>query len=1514
MNPQVIKNRIGKALAYTLTAILFLGISAFLVLQMPPVQKYLITRFLGNFTQVTGFRTTVEGFRMLWFDRLELSHVSVYDTENNQMIRAREILINFKLTELLTNSNVNIDGIYLDSAHVFLTKVNESDTARDLNINVFIANINNGYGGSGGGGRSPRINIGEAFVNESQFTYVDQDLDSIKEGFDYRHFSLAVDEGQLNSFVILGDTTEFNVKTLIAQDLATSFTVHQISTFFRLCQTSMEFSGLDLLAGKTTVSDTVILSYKKLVDLNDFINKVTLHANLTNSVIDPNDLEYFIPGADRVDQPFMLNGKFNGRINKFRFTGMRVDIGNSHVNGSLEMDGLPNINETFMVVNLRKSVVDPRDLSFLFNQNTMRRIRPLGQLSMDGQFLGYPTDFVANGNFMSALGGIRSDINFKVNENDIDRSVYSGNLSLDAFDVGTYLEDSTFQRVTMKGRVRGKGITARTADFRLDGQVHEIGINGYNYRNILTNARVAAERFDGFVQIDDPNLQMTASGSIDLSGDHNIVKVEASLDTAYFHALNLTKDSIFLHADFSADISGLSLDSLEGKANFHNFQIDYNGETLELDSIILDARRTPSQRGFSLKTSLADAEVTGNYKLSDLFENFQTLSHEFRLNIENNALATANYYRQKKAHPKSYQADFTLNLKNIAPLTRLLSYDLAVSENTILKGTFTGGYTSSLRAYGAIDSLWFNGSLFTRNEFDLSASKISDSTNVLGVISLSSEAQTYTPAFRSKDLLLEGIWNKNHIDFSLDADQDGQPNYMRLKGGVDFMRDSTVVIMETSELKMLGREWHFRDDNRTVIRGSEVHFRDVTLANGEQSIGLDGLLSEDPRKILSMNADDVDLSLLNVLTKQKFQGVADARVDISSFYGRRSIQNEVNIRGLTIDNFLVGDVTGKNEWDTTRRTFVINLAIDQQDTRILNLLGEYDRRNKESPLNLLARLERANINLLEPFLGDLFSRMGGTVSGDFRITGPLYAPIVSGEGDIADGQLMINYLKTLYAFTGKVGLTENSIYFKDIELTDTYRSRGQLNGTISHVNFNSMSIVLDASFNNLQVLNTSLKDNSLFFGQGYATGKLEMRGPLSNLRIYAQASTRPKTKIYIPVSGASSTDQKDFIRFDNFTDTSRTKKVVANVIQRVSLTGITFDLDLDVTPDAYCEIIFDIKAGDIIRGRGNGDLKIQVDSKGEFNMFGPFVFTEGRYNFTLYDIINKEFEIKAGSRINWLGDPYQGIMDIDASYNQLASLYTLIPQQGSDDQQLRRKYPIQVLLMIDGPMLTPAINFDIVARDLPQGTTTNGVNLDLVFTAFKARLDEQELKRQVFSLIVLRRFSPPESFNTSGSVASSLSELLSNQLSYWMSQVDENLELDVDVASMDQESFNTFQLRFSYTFLNGRLRVTGDGTYFNQSQVDPTQATPSNIAGDWTVDYKLTADGKLRVKMYSRTNINPIPAAVQQTYLTTGASIVHTQSFDELRDMFASSRRQRRREAERVKANAEATKEEDGSD
>jgi hypothetical protein len=1524
MNLQVIKNRIRKVLAYTITVFIFLFISAFLILQIPPVQNYFIGKFLKDFTKITGFQTTVESFRMLWFDRLELQNVSVYDPANNQMIKAREILINFELSQLWENKNVNIDGVFVDSAHVFVTRIDESDTSRDLNMNVFIYRINQGYSSGSGGkrGKPPRINIGEAFVNRSQFTYINQDRDSVQTGFDYNHFSLSVDEGQLSSFVILGDTTEFNVSTLIAQDLATKFKVKQISTFFRVCQKSMEFTGLNVQAGESLVSDTVVFTYDKLLDLNDFVNKVKIHARLDNTLIYPQDLAVFINGVEAIEQPFRVKGIFNGGVNNFKFSDMRVDIGKTHLLGSMDMDGLPNITETFMNINLRNSTVDPNDLSFLFNEATMARLTPMGMLTMDGQFLGYTTDFVANGKFIGKLGVINSDINFKVNEKNFDRSEYSGRLSLTKFDLGRYLNDTvTFQKVSMDGRVRGSGLTQLTADFQLNGKVSLLGVKGYDYTNINTNARLALERINGFVEIDDPNLQFSGNGFVDLREGKNIIKVQASLDTAYLHNLKLTRDRVFLHTDLNADIKGLSLDSLIGTADFKNFRIDYNDESLTLESISLNSQHRLNSRRFLLETSLADLEVTGDYYFSDLYTDLQMLSTEISLNLENDYRKTAYYYENKTYKPKSYQAQVLIKVKDIKPLVPLLGVNVSLSPDITIEGNFTSGNTTILQAFTSFDSLQFENTLFVDNEFELMASKISDSTSVLAMASLNSKNQSIGPHLRTSNLLAEGIWNKSHIDFGLDADQVNQTNNVRLKGMVDFMSDSTTITMAPSTLKLLEREWSFRKGNYVKVKNSGWRFNELALVNGEQSISVDGIVSENPSHLLSLDVHALDLSLLNVLTDKQFTGIVDANVKMRNYYGHPTLENDIDIQGLTINEFLIGDIRGRNAWDTAQNKFNINLFVDRTNERIVDLSGDYMPSRTESPLDVTANLKNANLKIVEPFISDILSQIEGTVSGDFKITGHLRSPQINGEGNTVDAQIMVNYLRTMYRFSGKIGLTPSSIYFKDIDMSDAFRNKGKLNGTITHHNFGSMAITLNATFRNFQVLNTTMKDNRLFYGQAYATGDVNFAGPLSNLRITSNARTEKNTRVYIPIGGLSSVDRKAFITFVNFTDTTFIKEIEQKVNKKINLTGITFDLNLDVTPDAYCEIIFDVKSGDIIRGRGNGDLKLQIDTKGEFNMFGPVEFTEGWYNFTLYDIINKEFEIQKGSRITWFGDPYEAVMEINASYNQLASMLPLVDNAAiveNPPPAARRKYPVQVLMKMEGQMLSPTINFEIIAKDLPQNIITDDgtpLNLDLIFTAFKNRLDEQELKRQVFSLIILRRFSSPESFNTSGTVVSSLSELLSNQLSYWMSQVDENLEIDVDVASMDQESFNTFQLRFSYTFMNGRLRVTGDGTFNNTSQNSSSQPNPATVAGDWTVEYKLTADGKLRVKMYSRTNVNPILNSINnQTAITTGASIIYTQTFDELRDLFRSSRDRKSNEPPPIDLNAEALKEDDGGE
>lgn len=1495
MNAQVIKNRILKTLTYGITGIGFLLISVFLILQFPPVQESLASRFLRDFSKKTGFKSSITNLRILWFDRLELEGVTILDPENSEMITAKKILINYSFTHLLQGKNVNIDGLIVDSAQVTINRISEYDTATNLNINVFINRINETYAGSGGSGKSPQINLGEALLSQSVFSYNDSKQDSIHYGFDYNHFRVDIDEAHLQNFMILGDTTEFNVQTLIAKDRKTDLKIKQLSTFFRISQKAMEFKGLKLYANDSFIADTIVFHYEKQTDLNEFNSKVTMEANLENTIIEPRDIALFAPAIQKVTQPIHVSGKLKGTVNRFKVTQMDIGLGNTSLKGSIDLDGLPQSDETFIILNLLDSRVDFNDLAFLINENALNRLTPMGVHSLRGQFIGYPTDFVANGTFSSQLGKINTDINFKLNEEDFDKSTYSGKLQLVEFDLGTYFNDTTaFQKINLNGKVAGKGLTAQTADFKLDGKITSIGIKGYTYQKIETNAHFASEFFNGFLKIDDPNLEFTATGSIDLRNNKNEIKIKAALDTSEFQNLKLSKDKLSIRSQLDVNITGLNIDSLLGTAILKNIAIQYKDQELKLQDLTLKSNKIGNAKNFTITSSLVDIEVAGDYYFTRAFKDIQTLVKELQLNVENDTEETKTYYRTHLFQPGTdYNLEYKFGIKNFNPISELLSMDFFINPGTVINGEFSHGYTTIFKAFSNIDTVSLNGNNFWENEFDITISKIADSTNVLSMFYIDSKNQSFN-GLKANDLIVEGIWDRNHVDVSLDIEQDQQNNYLRLKGGIDFLPDSTQIKLLPSDIQILERNWKIDPGNRLLTKGREWNIKDLKFLSGDQLIGLHGKISDNPDQKIALEVKDLDLTVLNAFTTKKIEGRLDGIVNVSNYYARPVFQNNVFVDNLYVNDFLVGDIEGTNNWSITEEKFMLHFLIDRLGDKIVNLEGHYDPSLKDDPLQVDAHLQKASLKIIEPFFDDLFSNLDGTISGLFKIKGDLLSPDIRGEGNIENGQIMINYLKTLYQIEGTIGMTPTSIDFKRIQLTDEFNNTGQLNGSITHVDFKQTRINIAAEFKNFQVLKTTAKDNSLFYGQGIVSGDVSFTGPVSNLKITANARTDRNTRIYIPLSGTSEGyTKKEFINFVNFTDSTYIKENKGEEKNKISLTGITFDLNLAVTPDAYCELIFDIKSGDIIRGRGTGDIKLQLDTKGEFNMFGPLEFSEGWYNFTLAGVINKEFNIEKGSRVTWFGDPYGATLDIKASYNQMTSLAPIIadvqPDLG-DSPQARRKYPVSVLLKIAGPMLSSDISFDIVA-DLPTNVLieNQSFQLDFYFTAFKNRLDEQEMKRQVFSLLILRRISPEESFDTSGTVVNSVSELLSNQLSYWMTQVDDNLDIDVNLGTMDDEAFSTFQLRLSYTFLNGRMRITRDGA---QNQYANDNNDVSNMVGDWTIDYLLTPDGKFRVKMYNRNNVNPIDQTLgKQSAMTTGFSLMHTQNFNEFKELLQFSRK-----------------------
>jgi hypothetical protein len=1491
---QVIKKRIVKTILwFTFSIFLLLVITAGAV-QFPYVQTKLINYISNKYSHLLGYDISLTKISIRWFDSIEINGLNVIDPEDNQMFFANSVFVDFDISSLFNKTDHNVDDIVIDQADLLLTKLYlDNDSLKTLNINDLIRRIKS---------LIPKKETSSRFlltadhlsITDTKFSYIDQDKDSLKGQFDYFHFSIDSITGDFNEVFTVSDTFLVKVNSLRGIDLNSGLRLKKLTTEFAQSESAMEFDNLELHAGNSVIKNFVRFEYSETSDLSDFNNKVNIIGHLENSLINTHDLSLFAPALSNFNENYRLSGDINGPIKSFIVRNTNLSFGSgSSIKGKIRMDGLPNVQETFMSFDLTSSYITTADLKNYIKPNNFARLEPFDHISFSAEFLGFPNDFVAKGTFFTEYGRISSDINLKLKE-DISQSAYSGSLSIQNFDFGGYAKSNLLGILTLNGNIKGSGFTIENADFKLNGEIEKIGLHGYEYENIVTNARFTKEFFEGELSVDDPNLKLAVNGSIDLRAGLNFFNIKAQLDTANLKTLNITKDDLFIRSDLDVNARGLKIDEILGGANLRNTYIKYGDNSIQIDSLTIISDKDESQRILFFNSNLLNIKVVGDFELTQAYKNLGELIKEYQLSIKNDQELIAHYYAFKtERNYNDYSLRYDIDVKNLNPLLDVFTPGLFISPASKVIGSLTGGYTSILAIDTKLDSVSYNNNIFLNNEIQLNISKISDSTNVLAMVYLASKNQSLGRV-KTRDLLFEGIWDNHHIDFEFDLFQTEYDNRALLSGAIDFLPDTTKLRMESSDLTILDKQWHIQKDNLVSISKKEVQVNNFSIYNQNQRIALNGALSENPELKMVLQLENLGLDNINTVINKDLSGTINSYAEVRDVYKDILIESNIKVNELTIDDFLIGDITATSYWDNTKKASSINCNIQRLGFNILNLKGSYEPYSKDQ-LDLQADLNDTELKIMEPFIDNLFTNIRGTIDGKLNITGDLTRPLINGKGNIKNAGIHVNYLNTTYDLSGDFYLTDNKIGFQNIDAIDVLGNHAAINGYLGHDHFKNMYINIHANINNFQVLNTTSKDNSLFYGNGVATGTVNFLGSINNMNIVANARTDKGTRIFIPIGDSESIDQEEYINFVDFGANKETLNI--NESRKIDLRGLKLDFDLDITPDAYCEIIFDIKSGDIIRGRGNGDIKLQIDTKGEFNMFGDFNIQEGGYNFTLYNLINKEFEILLNSKISWYGDPYQGILDINATYNQLVSFLPLVKstQQYDDDAlngsiEVKRKYPVDVLLEIDGALLSPSVDFDITSGSLPRNIqllTGDVVDLEFEFLKFKNSIDEQELKRQVFSLIILRKFSELQSFNSTGSITSSVSELLSNQLSYWVTQVDENLEIDVDFGKLDQEAFNTFQLRLSYTLLDGRLRITRDGGFTNQAN----KADVSSIAGDWTLEYLLTDDGKFKVKMYNRTNYNPInPTEENQNTVTTGVSIIHTQSFDEIKDLFKRSR------------------------
>jgi hypothetical protein len=133
--------------------------------------------------------------------------------------------------------------------------------------------------------------------------------------------------------------------------------------------------------------------------------------------------------------------------------------------------------------------------------------------------------------------------------------------------------------------------------------------------------------------------------------------------------------------------------------------------------------------------------------------------------------------------------------------------------------------------------------------------------------------------------------------------------------------------------------------------------------------------------------------------------------------------------------------------------------------------------------------------------------------------------------------------------------------------------------------------------------------------------------------------------------------------------------------------------------------------------------------------------------------------------------------------------------------------------------------------------------------------------------------------------------LVSNQLSSWLSGINQNVNLGVNYKAATSTAGQEFDIAVSTQLLNNRLLIDGvfGMSYENQS----SQQQASSIVGDINIEYVLTDNRRWRLKAFNRTNTSDNLMYNNAPY-TQGVGVSWQRGFDKIGDLFKNEKKKKK--------------------
>lgn len=1250
-------------------------------------------------------------------------------------------------------------------------------------------------------------------------------------------------------------------------------------------------SGLKIELPSTVLEpDDFAVNYSSLKNLSKEIVNAQLAIGLKNAIVNPVDFSCFYPKLKSLDRQFSLDMKFKGKLDGA--VNAKLAVKSLADNSVVRFDGTVN-----SLRNIRQSHFALKDANVFLTSRLMkealgllpqksakveRLIGDLGDVSCRGSLSGSLASLNFDGDLKTALGGLNVDGHLTRTGK---MKQFAGKVVTDGLNLGKLIgNEKNVGKLALNASLAAR-FSNKLEAITVDGKMPFVELKGRRLGNITANVTGDQKHYKGVVKVADTNADFDLNGEVSLAGEKSHCDVALSVRKANLSQLGIAKPNQCkqLAFDLVAKLSGSSVDNAIGFVDVSNFRMEQDGNKfLHVAKARVDAQDDNGTKTLTLQSDFVESKLTGMYNFTRLVPTLKhLLSKPFHDYLGQVSLPQAKSSGKNK---------FVLSAKITPSQTFQNFFNLPVDivHDVTIDGEMDEGRNFAEMSVNAPYLLKGN-KLIERTK--LKASIANDSVKLL--------ANTSFPGKQGlMNFELNGNGGNNVFDTGLHWTLENRPNFhgdlslstmlsRRLGGETDCK-----VVVNPTEMVFNDTVWNL-NRSRIDIEPQMITVNDFVAKCDKQFVTIDGVLSKNPEDLLSVELSDISLDYifetLNI-DNVAFGGRATGKFFGSSLLTKspRLSTPDLHVERFSYNGSVLGDADIVSRWNNENMSVKLSANISQYNGLHSYVDGEIF--TKADSLYMDFNTQKVNVGFMKPFMKAFTSDVSGEVSGHAVLYGNFHTINLYGDVFADSLRFKLDYTNVYYTCSDSVHIKPNLIEFENVKIHDRYNHQALMSGWLKHDSFHNPTFNFSiTNVKNLLCFDMPQGNGQNWSGTVFANGSAFVVGEPGMVKINLNMETAPGSSFSFVLSDNAVANEYKFITFrdrNKLNDTVKADVAEADTVpdfikklkskvaeqQNGEETLYSVDLQADITPNAAMNLIMDPQGGDKIRAYGNGHIRLTYNnSDDQFMMYGKYAIERGNYNFTLQDVIIKDFLINQGSSVSFHGDPYAANLDIEAIYALNANLRDLDESFATDKEMNRTNVPVHALLRAKGSIEHPDVSFDL---EFPTLTSDAYRKIKSIIST------EDMMNRQIIYLLALNRFYTPDYMNAStnnNELTSVASSTISSQLSNLLGQISDKWTISPNFHSQKGDFSDVdVDLALSSQLLNNRLLFNGNFGYRDNTY----NSKNSNFIGDFDIEYLLNSRGNLRLKAYN--HFNDQNYFIRNALTTQGVGIVFRHEFDKL--------------------------------